>query len=289
MSGDSLETLGQQAYQKQIWGDYEEAINLYTTAINKFQNDRRILNNRCCCYIECGDYKRALQDAETMINLFPDYNKSYYRKGEILKGLKHYKEAEQAFHKVLSLDKNCEDARQQLLEVQILQLLALPGCTRAKALQAISLTNNITDAERFIRFGSSDTNQLYEDGIFVSDDEDIDAPKAASEYEPLMDPTNPVHSTSLWIGCITETTTEEMLRDLFSNHWEPIMLVAESYRGYKFTHYEGMNGSKPPPSEVLYAPHVGYHSFKWSDMNNENRTLPTCDVTAGRDRISHVN
>nr|CAD7402098.1 unnamed protein product [Timema cristinae] len=99
----------------------------------------------------------------------------------------HYKEAEQAFHKVLSLDKNCEDARQQLLEVQILQLLALPGCTRAKAMQAIALTNNITDAERFIRFGSSDTNQLDEDGVFVSDDEDIDAPKASSEYDPLME------------------------------------------------------------------------------------------------------
>nr|CAD7401946.1 unnamed protein product [Timema poppensis] len=55
-----------------------------------------------------------------------------------------------------------------------------------------------------------------------------------------ISPTNPVHSTSLWIGCITETTTEEMLRDLFSNHWEPIMLVVEGYRGYKFTHDEGM-------------------------------------------------
>ncbi|CAG2055863.1 unnamed protein product [Timema podura] len=99
----------------------------------------------------------------------------------------HYKEAEQAFHKVLSLDKNCEDARQQLLEVQILQLLALPGCTRAKAMQAITLTNNITDAERFIRFGNSDTNQLYEDGVFVSDDEDIDVTNAASEYDPLME------------------------------------------------------------------------------------------------------
>nr|CAD7455209.1 unnamed protein product [Timema tahoe] len=96
------------------------------------------------------------------------------------------------------------------------------------------------DAERFIRFGNSDTNQLYEDGVFVSDDEDIDATNAASEYDPLMDPTNPVHSTSLWIGFITETTTEEMLRDLFSNDWERIMLVAEGYHDYKFTHYDGM-------------------------------------------------
>ncbi|CAG2055864.1 unnamed protein product, partial [Timema podura] len=55
-----------------------------------------------------------------------------------------------------------------------------------------------------------------------------------------ISPANPVHSTSLWIGFITETTTEEMLRDLFSNHWERIMLVAEGYHGYKFTHYDGM-------------------------------------------------
>jgi hypothetical protein len=55
---DSLEVLGKTAYQKQMWGDYVGAINIYTTAIKKYPKDPRLLNNRCLCYTEIKDFKR---------------------------------------------------------------------------------------------------------------------------------------------------------------------------------------------------------------------------------------
>jgi hypothetical protein len=55
---NSLEELGKKAYQKQIWGDYLGAISIYNTAIEKYPNDRRLLNNRCLCYIEIKDFKK---------------------------------------------------------------------------------------------------------------------------------------------------------------------------------------------------------------------------------------
>ena len=54
----SLEELGKKAYQKHILEDYKGALKIYETAIKKYPNDSRLLNNRCCCYIRINDFKR---------------------------------------------------------------------------------------------------------------------------------------------------------------------------------------------------------------------------------------
>jgi uncharacterized UBP type Zn finger protein len=53
----------------------------------------------------------------------------------------HYIEAEEAYQKVLYLDSECEDAKQQLLDVQALQLCEL-GYEKEQALKALGLTLN---------------------------------------------------------------------------------------------------------------------------------------------------
>jgi hypothetical protein len=52
-----------------------------------------------------------------------------------------YIEAEEAYHKVLSLDSECEEAKRQLLDVQALQLCEL-GYKKELALKALGLTLN---------------------------------------------------------------------------------------------------------------------------------------------------
>jgi hypothetical protein len=57
--------------------------------------------------------------------------------------LQRYIEAEEAFQKVLSFDPECEDARQQLLDVQVMQLCER-GYRKEHALKALYLTLNDT-------------------------------------------------------------------------------------------------------------------------------------------------
>ncbi|PNF26214.1 hypothetical protein B7P43_G03703 [Cryptotermes secundus] len=237
---ESLEELGKKAYQKQILGDYDGAIKVYNTAIKKYPNDRRLLNNRCLCYIAKKDFKRAMEDAELMIRLFPEHAKSYYRKGEILTTMKRYIEAEEAYIKVLSLDSECEDARRQLLDVQALQLCE-HGYKKEHALKALGHTlnhdthiANIEDAEKILRYGTSEifdnNNDLDYDSVYYSDDENACSSviKADNVYDPLLDPSNPLKSCSLWVGFVTEDVTEKMLTNLFSKYGK-ILSVCPRY------------------------------------------------------------
>lgn len=228
---DSLEELGKKAYQKQTWGDYIEAITIYNTAIKKYPKDPRLLNNRCLCYIEIKDFKNAMEDAELMIRLFPNHTKSYYRKGEILAALKRYIEAEETYHKVLSLDPECEDAKRALLDVQAMQLCEL-GYKKEQALRALSLTiNNVThfgsveDAENILKYGTSEifswSSSLGDDVVYYSDDENACSniiKQDNSVYDPLTDPSNPLKSCSLWVGFISEGVTKKTLETLFSKY-----------------------------------------------------------------------
>jgi len=227
---DSLEELGRKAYQKQIWGDYIGAITIYTTAIKKYPKDPRPLNNRCLCYIEMKEFKKAMEDADLMIRLFPKHTKSYYRKGEILAALKRYIEAEESYSKVLSLDPECEDAKRALLDVQAMQLCGL-GYKKDHALKALNLTinsithcANVEDAENILKYGAfekpSQSSSMDDDIIYYSDDENgcNIIKQDTSEYDPRTDPSNPLKSCSLWVGFITELVTKKELEDLFSKY-----------------------------------------------------------------------
>ncbi|XP_021931225.1 uncharacterized protein LOC110835369 isoform X2 [Zootermopsis nevadensis] len=225
---NSLEELGKKAYQKQIWGDYIEAINIYNTTIEKYPNDPRLLNNRCLCYIEIKNFNKALEDAERMIHHFPQHAKSYYRKGEVLAALKRYIEAEESFQKVLSMDLECEDARRQLLNVQAMHLCQL-GYNKEQALKALRLTINsvthtasIEDAENILKYGTQEildqNSDIDSDCVYYSDDDDNGKKEDRNVYDPFVDPSNPLKSSTLWVGFVTKSVTKDMLQDLFSEY-----------------------------------------------------------------------
>ncbi|KAG9346141.1 hypothetical protein JZ751_007959 [Albula glossodonta] len=104
-------------------GQYAEAVSKFTEAIRYNPNDYRFFGNRSYCYACLDQYASALSDAERSIQLAPDWPKGYFRKGSALMGLKRYREAEKAMEQVLRLDKDCEEARNDLFNCRVLQLM----------------------------------------------------------------------------------------------------------------------------------------------------------------------
>ncbi|GLH04285.1 Protein split ends [Gryllus bimaculatus] len=213
---DGIEEIGKKAYQKQMWGAYEEAITLYSDAIKRHSNDARLLNNRCMCYLELKDYKRAMDDAENMILLFPQNKKSYFRKGEVLMNMEKYSQAEEAFKLVLKLEPRCEEAIRHILEVQTLELSKQTKYTKKNIIRALRMTNDVEQAEKLLKSGKFNAiMQELDEAVYYSEEEDD---KSENEYDVFLDPSNPLGSTSLWVGNLTKEVTEQTLKNLFGKY-----------------------------------------------------------------------
>ncbi|XP_049808721.1 uncharacterized protein LOC126251987 isoform X2 [Schistocerca nitens] len=240
---ESLEEMGKKAYQKQVFELYREAIDIYSVAIKKHGEDKRFLNNRCMCYIKLKDYTNAMKDADKLVKYHPKYKKSFYRQGEIMKLLKRYPLAETAFLEVLKLDPSCEEARQQLLETQILEICSNHPFTELQAADALNATGTVEDAVALLKLGEFDIScydtDLQDDDVYHSDDETpVSTVTENKAYDPLTDPSNPFGSCTLWIGNITAAVTEKMLKELFSKHGTILSVHVYPERTCAFINYK---------------------------------------------------
>ena len=66
---------------------YEEAINLYSSAIDLTSHDHRLFANRALCYLKLGQPQQALDDCEKCLLLCPRYSKALQRKAWALQKL----------------------------------------------------------------------------------------------------------------------------------------------------------------------------------------------------------
>ena len=66
---------------------YEEAINLYCSAIGLTSHDHRLFANRALCYLKLGQPQQALDDCEKSLLLCPRYSKALQRKAWALQKL----------------------------------------------------------------------------------------------------------------------------------------------------------------------------------------------------------
>ena len=66
---------------------YEEAINLYCSAIGVTSHDHRLFANRALCYLKLGQPQQALDDCEKCLLLCPRYSKALQRKAWALQKL----------------------------------------------------------------------------------------------------------------------------------------------------------------------------------------------------------
>ncbi|KAK2852690.1 hypothetical protein Q7C36_007891 [Tachysurus vachellii] len=171
-------------------GQYSEAVNMFTEAIRCDPKDYRFFGNRSYCYYCLDQYNLALADAEKSIQMAHEWPKGYYRKGSALMGLKRYSEAEKAMEQVLKLDKDCEEAANDLFYCKVLQLMDL-GYEEEHSVLLLEKYSTV---------------------------QAVLAARDANSDSTLLQPGSPC--PSLWVGNVTTELTEKHLWDLFKNHGE---------------------------------------------------------------------
>lgn len=108
---EELKKKGNDALKK---GEAEEAIKLYTEAIQLDPSNHVLYSNRCAAYMRQEEFSKALEDAEATVRVKPDWAKGYSRKGAALMSLDQLREAEEAYREALKLDPNNKDTKSAL-------------------------------------------------------------------------------------------------------------------------------------------------------------------------------
>lgn len=94
--------------------DFKAAIKYYTDAISLCGKDHLLFSNRSDAFLSLEQYHEALEDAEKVVALRPDWPKGFFRKGTALYELGRYEEAVIAFLQCLALDKEVDLAKECL-------------------------------------------------------------------------------------------------------------------------------------------------------------------------------
>lgn len=116
---ESLKEQGNEAFKR---NDVEEAIRLYSQAIEVNPDNYVAFSNRSAAYLKSDFKSKALYDAEKCMNLAPDWIKSYNRLGVAQHALKRFDAAIDTFKRGISIEpnnqslwgalKSCEEAKE---------------------------------------------------------------------------------------------------------------------------------------------------------------------------------
>ncbi|XP_022052725.1 stress-induced-phosphoprotein 1 isoform X1 [Acanthochromis polyacanthus] len=197
-------------------GQYAQAVSMFTEAIKCDPNDYRFFGNRSYCYYCLEHYPQALTDAERSIQLAPDWPKGYFRKGSALMGMKRYSEAEKAMEQVLKLDKDCEEAVNDLFNCKVLQLMELGF----EEMQSVLLLEKYSTVQAVLASCS-------------------DAARAGGQDPSVVQPGSPC--PSLWVGNVTTELTEKHLWDLFKMYGEIESIRVLHERFCAFVNFKNAN------------------------------------------------
>lgn len=98
-------------------GDYANAIQYYSDAIEKCGPDSVLYSNRAQCFIKLLQWLKAIKDAESGLKLDCSLQlrvKLLFRQGIALRGSGNYTEAARSLQTILDLDPENKDAQMQL-------------------------------------------------------------------------------------------------------------------------------------------------------------------------------
>jgi len=115
MTVDQLKAQGNKAFSS---GNYEDAIKLFSQAIELDPTNHVLYSNRSAAYASLKDFDSALQDAEKTIECKSDWPKGYSRKGAALFGKKDLTAATKAYEEGLKLDPENALLKQGLSDVE---------------------------------------------------------------------------------------------------------------------------------------------------------------------------
>lgn len=118
MSAEDLKRQGNEAFSA---GNYIEAINFFSKAIQVDGQNHVLFSNRSACYAALKKYPSALEDADKCIQLKSDWVKGYIRRGAALHGLRRYADAAQTYQKGLSFEANNSGCLNGIKDVEAAQ------------------------------------------------------------------------------------------------------------------------------------------------------------------------
>lgn len=78
-------------------GNYTDAVNFYTKAIEIDSGNHVLYSNRSAAYAKAGKYDEALKDANKVLDINPTWVKGLSRKVAALIGMKRHDEAFEIF------------------------------------------------------------------------------------------------------------------------------------------------------------------------------------------------
>ena len=116
MSNEEAEHFKEQGNSALQKGDYIEAINCYTNAIELNPNNHIYYSNRSAVYLKLKKYHNALADARFCIELAPNFVKGFYRKGVALSNLNKHTAASVAFTAGLEIEPNNQALKDALAQ-----------------------------------------------------------------------------------------------------------------------------------------------------------------------------
>lgn len=105
IEADVLKESGNDFVKKQ---NYQEAIDMYTKAIQLYNREASYFANRSLCYLKYNKYAECIQDCSCAIDLDETYWKAYSRRMQAYESLGHFILAFRDCQRVLELssDKN---------------------------------------------------------------------------------------------------------------------------------------------------------------------------------------
>uniref|UniRef100_A0A5S6R2M5 Stress-induced-phosphoprotein 1 n=1 Tax=Trichuris muris TaxID=70415 RepID=A0A5S6R2M5_TRIMR len=136
-------------------GKYDDAVELYSKAIELEPSNHVLYSNRSAAYAKAGKYTLALSDAEKTVSLKKDWAKGYSRKGAALSLLGRHVEARKSYEEGLKYEPDSELLKQGIktedtyLQNPFQTLLSNPNCL-AK-LSSDPRTRQLLKDEKFLK------------------------------------------------------------------------------------------------------------------------------------------
>lgn len=102
---ESFKNQGNEAFKSE---KYEEAISLYSKAINLAEKDSRdlstYLKNRAAAYLKLKDHKMVIKDCDEALQIVPEDPKALFRRAQALESLERFEEAYRDAKTILTVD-----------------------------------------------------------------------------------------------------------------------------------------------------------------------------------------
>eukprot|EP01116_Phalansterium_solitarium_P020487 TRINITY_DN6069_c0_g1_i1.p1 TRINITY_DN6069_c0_g1~~TRINITY_DN6069_c0_g1_i1.p1 ORF type:complete len:364 (+),score=114.95 TRINITY_DN6069_c0_g1_i1:70-1092(+) len=151
-------------------GDNEGAVLLFTIASLLEPENHIFFSNRSAAYCNLGKYKEALDDANKVVELSPQWPKGYSRKGAAHYFLRQFDDAYEAYQQGVKLEpgnelmqKSCEQAKNKVLAAEA-NVKGEQDLAKGKPLDAINSFDRAIklDPEEFLYHSNrSEANLTY--------------------------------------------------------------------------------------------------------------------------------